>query len=140
MTVLLQEIKNIKSGKKELRQFGLSVGAVLLIIAAWLLWKQRPAFIYFAALGSFLIGSGVLLPIVLKPLFRVWMTFGVVMSFVMTRVILSILYFGVFTPTALVLKLFRKDLLEERWDKAADSYWAKRQPPPYEPETTERMF
>jgi len=138
--MLLQEIRNIKSGKKELRQFGLSVGAVLLIIGGWLLWKQRPAFIYFAALGGFLVGGGLLVPIVLKPLFRVWMTFGVVMGFVMTRIILSILYFGVFTPTALVLKLLRKDLLEERWDKAAKSYWVKRQSQPYEPGTTERMF
>jgi len=138
--MLLEEIKSIKSDKKEFRKFGLTVGAVLLLIAAFLFWKERASFVYFAVPGSALMVFGAIIPLVLKPIFKAWMAFAVVMGFVMTRVILTVLYFGMFTPVALVLKLLRKDLLEEKWDKDADSYWVKRKPEPYDPASTERMF
>lgn len=139
--MLREEIKSLgKVGRKELRAFGLTVGVVLLLIAAWLLWKARPSSVYFAAVGATLAGLGVVLPVALKPLYRVWMTFAVVMGFVMTRVILTVIYFGLFTPVALTLKLLGKDLLEERWNKTAASYWVKRQQVPFDPADAERMF
>lgn len=138
--MLLEEIKNIKSDKTELRKFGLTVGAVLLLIAAFLFWKERASFVYFAVTGGALMVLGTVTPILLKPIYIAWMTFAVVMGFVMTRVILTILYFGMFTPIALVLKILGKDLLEEKWDKNAASYWVKRKPEPYDPASTERMF
>jgi cytochrome b subunit of formate dehydrogenase len=138
--MLHEEIKNIKADKKELRKFGLTVGAVLLIISGFLFWKQRAAFTYFAVSGGALIVFGLLAPTALKPLFRVWMSFAVIMGFIMTRVILTVIYFFLFTPIALVLKLLGKDLLEERWDKTATSYWIKRKPEPFDPAAVERMF
>ncbi len=140
LIVLLEEIKNIKSDKKELRKFGLTVGVVLLLIAAFLFWKERSSSIYFAIPGGALIVLGAIVPLVLKPIFIAWMTFAVIMGFIMTRVILTILYFGMFTPIALVLKVLRKDLLEEKWDKNSTSYWVRRKPEPYDPASTERMF
>jgi hypothetical protein len=138
--MLLEEIKSIKSDKKEWRKFGLTVGAVLLLLAAFLFWKEKSSSIYFAISGGALIVLGAIVPLVLKPIFKAWMTFAVVMGFVMTRVILTVLYFGLFTPIALVLKILGKDLLEEKWDGNAASYWVKRKPEPYDPASTERMF
>jgi len=138
--MLLEEIKYIKSDKKELRKFGLTVGAMLLLIAAFLFWKERASFAYFAIPGGSLMVLGAIIPLVLKQIFIGWMAFAVVMGFVMTRVILTVLYFGMFTPIALVLKVLGKDLLEEKWDKSAGSYWVKRDQQPYDRTTTERMF
>lgn len=138
--MLLEEIKSIKADRIELRKFGLTIGGVLLVLGGFLFWKERPSAVYFAAGGGGLMALGLLLPLVLEPVHRAWMTFAVLMGFVMTRVILTILYFGMFTPIALVLKVLRKDLLEEKSDKNAASYWVKRKPAPYDPASTERMF
>jgi cytochrome b subunit of formate dehydrogenase len=138
--MLREEIKSIKSGKKELRKFGVTVGAVLLLFAAFLFWKEKASFAYFAIVGGGLMVSGAIIPLVLKPVFIAWMSFAVVMGFVMTRVILTIIYFGLFTPIALVLRVLGKDLLEESWNKNASSYWVKREPQPYDRAAAERMF
>lgn len=138
--MLREELKSLKSDKIELRKFGITVGVVLLLIAGFLFWKERASFSWFAAIGGALIVLGLIAPVVLKPVHRVWMTFAVVMGFIMTRVILTVLYYGLFTPVALMLKLLGKDLLEEKWDKTATSYWVKRKPASFDPAAVERMF
>ena len=138
--MLLDEIKSIKATTKEARKFGLTIGIFLLAIAAWLLWKQRPSFPYFAYTGGGFVLAGLILPGLLKPIYKVWMSFAVVMGFIMTRVILTILYFGVFTPIALAAKVLGKDLLDERWDKKAETYWVKRLATAYDPKSAENMF
>ncbi len=138
--MLRNEIKSLKATPQEFRKFGLTIGIFLLIIAGFLFWKQRPSFPYFAYIGVGFALVGLAAPILLKPIHKVWMTIAVVMGFIMTRVILTVIFFGVFTPVALVIKLLRKDLLEERWDKNAATYWSKRQPIPFDPKSAENMF
>jgi hypothetical protein len=138
--MLLDEIKSIKGTKPELRKFGFTIGILLLLIAAWLFWKQRPSFPYFAYAGGGLVLAGLILPALLKPIYKVWMSFAAVMGFIMTRVILTILYFGMFTPIALTAKLLGKDLLDEKWDKKTGSYWVKRPAATYDPKSAENMF
>jgi hypothetical protein len=138
--MLLDEIKSIKATTKEVRKFGLTIGILLLMIAAWLFWKQRSSFPYFAYAGGGLALAGLILPVLLKPIYKVWMSFAVVMGFIMTRVILTVIYFGMFTPIALTAKLLGKDLLGERWDKKAETYWVKRPATAYDPKSAENMF
>jgi hypothetical protein len=138
--MLLDEIKSIKGAKPELRKFGLTMGAVFLIIAGFLFWKQPPGFPYFACAGGGFALLGWAAPVLLKPLYKVWMSFAVVMGFIMTRVILTVLFFGLFTPIALVARLLGKDLLEARWDKKAATYWVKRPATAFDPKSAENMF
>jgi hypothetical protein len=138
--MLLNEIKSIKATTKEARKFGLTIGIFLLVIAGLLFWKQRPSFSSFAYAGAAFALLGLLVPILLKPVYKVWMSFAVVMGFVMTRVILTVLFFGLFTPVSLVAKLLGKDLLDERWDKKAETYWVKRPATPFDPRAAENMF
>ena len=138
--MLLEEIKGIKSTIPEVRKFGFTIGAVLLVIGGLLLWKEKPSFWYFGAAALTFAALGLIAPIILKPVFRAWMTFAVVMGFVMTRVILGVMFYGIFTPVSLLLRLLRKDLLQQQIDQTATSYWIKRPRAKYEPQTSERMF
>lgn len=138
--MLLDEIKSIQGTKSELRKFGLTIGIFLLVIAGFLYWKQRPSFPYFAYVGGGFALTGLVVPILLKPIYKAWMSFAVVMGFIMTRVILTIIYFGMFTPIALVAKLLGKDLLDERLNKRATTYWVKRPATTFDPKSAENMF
>lgn len=138
--MLLDEIKSIKGTKPELRKFGITIGIFLLVIAGLLFWKQRPSFPYFAYTGGGFALLGLAVPIVLKPIYKVWMSFAVVMGFIMTRIILTVLYFGMFTPISWLTKLLGKDLLDERWDKNATTYWRKRPATKFDPKSAENMF
>jgi hypothetical protein len=138
--MLRQELKAISSTPPELRKFGLAMAAVSLTIASVLWWKDRPLFsnfVYSALLFGVL---GLFMPLWLRPVQRAWMALALILGFVMNRVILTAIFFGMFAPTALILKILRKDLLRERWDRMAASYWVKRTPTPYLPQNSEKMY
>lgn len=123
---MLEDIRNIKSGKKELREFGLTIGIILVILGAIALWRGKEVSPYFLGTGAIFIFLGIIQPYFLKPLQKIWMGFSVVMGFFVSRIILFVLFYTVITPISLIAKLFGKDMLDERIDKACPSYWHKR--------------
>jgi len=126
--MIIEEIRKIDSSIRELRKFAFVMGVPLALIGGFLLWRQKDYYWHvFAASGAF-VCAGLLVPVVLKPLHKVWMTFSIVMGWFMTRVILFVLFFLILTPTALLLRLLGKDLLNMKFDRnSSQSYWLPRQ-------------
>ena len=138
--MLLEEIKNIKSEKKDLRDFGITFGVVLGILAAALWWKGKDTYTIFAILSATFFFFGMVLPRLLQPLQKAWMSLAVVLGFFMTRVILSILFYVVFTFIGLGSRLFGKKFLDLKIDSSKKSYWIKRKTEPFEKSHYERQF
>ena len=120
---MLEEIKNIKSEKSDLRKFGITIGVILLIIAGFLFWKEKESFQILLTFGVTLCILGIVIPFILKPIYWVWMIFATILGWIMTRVILSLLFYIIFTPIGLIPRFFGKQFLELRWDKSKESYW-----------------
>ncbi len=123
MLNIIEDIKNIKSEKKQLREFGWVVGGVLLAIGGWLWYKENSAWMYLVEIGGALVALGTVIPIVLIPFQKVWMGIAVVLGFIMSRVILFLLYYVVFTAIGLTTRIMGKDLLDRKLDRSAKSYW-----------------
>jgi hypothetical protein len=68
------------------------------------------------------------------------MGLAVIMGHMMSRIILSLMFFLIFTPVGLFLRVFRKDILKEKIDVNADSYWIKRENKPYNPKRAEQQY
>ena len=140
MKMILEEIKNIKESKKDLRKFGLTVGIVFLAIAAFLFWKGKESYLALGIVGGFLVIVGLLFPIILRPLNKTWMTLAILMGWVMTRVILTVLFFAVLTPLGFIAKLFGKNFLDLKLDKEQNSYWEIREKKEIKPIDYEKQF
>ena len=138
--MIIEEIVNIKSDKPELRKFGITIGIVLLLIGLALLYYRSAAFFYFIIIGFMLAASGILAPVILLPLQKLWMIFSILLGFIMTRVILSVLFYLVFTPMNIIAGLFGKRFLDLRIKKEEASYWNKREIKPYSKIDSERQF
>jgi hypothetical protein len=138
--MIKDEIKNIKQSRKDLRKFGLTIGIVLLLIASFLIWKQKPSQYYFLAIGGVLILSGLLFPTFLRPLNKAWMILSILLGWLMTRVILSILFYLVITPISIIARIFGKEFLDLKIDKSRASYWEKRKNVSSTPIDNERQF
>ena len=123
---MLVEIKNIKSNKKALKSFGNTIGIILLLVAGFLFFKEKELFIIFIYIAGVFIGLGIMIPIILKPIYLVWMVFAVILGWIMTRIILSLLFYVIITPIGLLLRFFGKDLLGLKIQVAQRSYWNKR--------------
>lgn len=121
--MIVEEIKNIKSGKSDFRKFGITMGIVLILFGGLFLWHDKDYYIYLFIIAAAFIILGLAVPFVLKPIHKVWMTISIILGWIMTRVILSILFYLVVTPTSWLARLFGKQFLDLKIDKNARSYW-----------------
>ncbi len=122
--MIIDEIRNIESKKKDLRSFGLTMGVVAGLLGGLFLWRDKDHYLYFLAVSGVFFALGLFLPNLLKPLHKVWMSLAVVMGWVMTRLILFVLFFLVVTPLGLLARLLNRDLLRLKIDKnSGGSYW-----------------
>lgn len=97
------------------RSFGISVGAVLLVIAAALIWRGRVTRgEVVGAVGAVLLIFGYLKPALLKYPSDAWWAFAAVLGWVNARVLLSLLFFVMLTPVSIVWRLTGKDPLSRR--------------------------
>jgi hypothetical protein len=79
-------------------------------------------------------------PALLKPLQKIWMALAIVMGWISTRIILSLLFFIVLTPIGFIMRLRGKDLLDEKIEKEKTSYWIYREPKAYSALDSEQQF
>lgn len=138
--MIFEEIKNIESGKSELRKFGITIGIAFGLLGGLFFWIGKDYYFYFLILFAVLMLSGLLVPIVLKPIQKVWMIFSVILGWFMTRLILSILFYFIVTPIGIISKLLGKDFLDRKFNKNIDSYWIPRKPKLLNKEDYERQF
>ncbi|MGD8404126.1 MAG: SxtJ family membrane protein [Anaerolineales bacterium] len=137
---MIEEIKNIKSEKSDLRKFGITIGLFLMILAGVLFWRGKETFEIFLVSGLALLALGLTIPVVLKPIYWIWMILAVILGWVMTRVILSLLFYIVITPIGFFSRLSGNRFLDLEWDKSKDTYWNYRTTNQLNREDYERQF
>ncbi len=116
---------------KELRNFGLIVGGIFLIIGTWpLVWRGEGMRLWALGIGAVLVPLGLLIPAVLAPVFKIWMKVGHVLDWINTRIILGILFYGLITPMGMVMRLFGWDAMRRVLVRDAQTYRVVRQPRP----------
>ena len=138
--MLKEELKQIDGSDRAVRKTGITVG-VMLIMLSFLLWYLgKTSFVYFSIVGGlFVILSYIAIP-VLRPFHKLWMMLALMIGFVMTRVILTLLFYIILTPISLIAKLVGKKFMPLGFDKTAATYWEKRENPVKQPIDYERQF
>jgi ABC-type uncharacterized transport system permease subunit len=99
------------------------MGIFFLILSVPAFWQHKAhAHVLLEIAAAFII-LGVLAPSVLKPLQKVWMALALCLGWVMSRVILCVIFYAVMTPISLILRLSRKELLQRKWREKKDTFW-----------------
>tara|TARA_B100000787_G_C16111913_1_gene258448 strand:+ start:381 stop:791 length:411 start_codon:yes stop_codon:yes gene_type:complete len=73
---------------------------------------------------SFLVAT-LVNPDVLLPLNRLWMRFGLLLGMIISPIVMGIIFFGLFTPMSLTMRLFRRDELRLRF-RNKKTHWILR--------------
>ena len=121
--MILDEIKNIKGTKQELRKFGFIIGLVLLLFGVLFWWKGKSFYLGFLVSSFLFLFSALVYPQLLKLVHFVWMSIALVLGYIMTRVILCLLFYLLLTPLSLIARVFGNRFLNLKIDKSAPSYW-----------------
>ena len=121
------------------RKFGFILSGILIVLGliAFLrgheqYWVEWPL----AVLILFLSFSAIR---ILTYIYRFWMLMAEGISWVLLRLILGVFYYLILSPVGFAMRLFGRDVLDEKIDRAASSYWKKRAGNPAR-EQYERLF
>jgi hypothetical protein len=120
---MIDEIRSIKSGRRELRKFGVTVGIALAVFGGIFLWRGKDFYPYVFYIAAGFLFFGLVLPVVLWPIQKAWMTLALLLGWLMTRVILTVLFYVIVTPIGLLARLFGKDFLDRKFSGQSESYW-----------------
>ena len=112
--------KNIKLPSN--RNFGIVFFIVFLIIALWPLLKQNEIRIWSLIISFIFFVLGLINSKLLTPLNKLWFKFGILLGNIISPIVMGIVFFLVVTPTGLIMRFFRKDILKLK-KNSRDSYW-----------------
>ena len=120
------------------RTFGLTMAAVLALLAAVNFWHVGRVWPGLAATACLLLIAAFVRPKLLKPLNWLWFQFGLLLHAIVNPIVMALLFYGAVWPTAVAMRVMGKDLL--RLKRTGDSYWILRNPPGPLPETMKDQF
>jgi len=107
------------------RSFGLVFFAFFLIVGLWPIFQYEDVRIWSIIAAFIFLILGILDSKYLTPLNRFWMKFGLFLGKIISPIVMGIVFFLVVTPIGIIMKIFRKDLLNIKHNQN-QSYWVHR--------------
>ena len=122
------------------RKTALVVAGVLFAIALWNVYRGRMSVVVIlVGMAALLTLIGLFVPVAARAFHRFWMGIAAILGYINSRILLCLIYYGLFTPVGLVRRLMGRDPMRRRGE-AQSSYWVTRE---YTRQTThqfERLF
>ena len=113
---------------RQLRQFA-AIGLVALPLLGWL-WSTGVLGIgILAVVGLAMAALGLTYPQTLRPIFVGLSLVSLPIGWVVSELTLLVLFYGLFLPIGLLLRLLGRDPLDRKFDAQASSYWQPKKPP-----------
>ena len=129
------------TNKSSERSFGIIFSVLFFILSVWNFYSSNLEWaLYCLAIAGLILIFALVFPTILEVPNRVWFHFGLLLHKIISPVVLGFLFFITVTPTGIIMRLLRKDLLSLRLDKKAKSYWVYRIPPGPEPKSMTDQF
>ena len=110
------------------RSFGIVFFIVFLIITLYPLLNNENIRFWSLLVSLVFLILGLLNSNILTPLNKVWFKFGILLGKVISPIIMGIIFFFVVTPIGLLMRIFKKDLLNLKFN-SNKSYWIKKTEP-----------
>jgi hypothetical protein len=117
--------------KKQLRSFGLMVGAIFATIGLLpVVFGGRDPRWWAMVCAIVLVGPATVYPEMLRPIHKAWMKLAEVLGWLNTRLILGLIFFFVVTPMGIVRRWLGKDAMGKDFMRDAQTYRIPRAPRP----------
>jgi len=123
-----EEVGRLKRNSREVKRFGFLVGAVFVFLGGAGYLKHWSVYVIslLGSLGLFLLVVGWLYPPALKRIYGLWMGVAFAIGWIMSRLILILMFYLVITPIGIVARLSGKKFIEVEFRGGRDSYWIPR--------------
>ena len=119
-------MENIKISSN--RSFGIVFFVVFLFISLYPLLNDRAIQIWSLIVSLIFLILGLTNSKILSPFNKIWFKFGILLGKIISPLVMGIIFFFVVTPTGLLMKMFKKDLLNLKVNNNK-SYWIQKKEP-----------
>lgn len=133
-------MEKLNLDRQNLKKFGIIMGIAFLAITLLILVRHKYSPLPTLAISLTFFVLGFIMPSLLKPVYIFWMKSAFILGWINTRLLLLIIFYLIFTPFALTMKLFGVDLLDRKIDKAKESYWKNKEKRKFSPLNYEKQF
>lgn len=111
------------------KRFGFFFSTIFLLICFYFVLDNKPNVAYFFLVTSVLfVATTLIKPDLLLPANKLWTRFGILLGMIVSPIVLGIIFYGLFTPVAILMKIFGRDELCLKY-KRKPSYWIFRESP-----------
>ena len=110
------------------KSFGIVFFIVFFLISLYPLTNQENIRVWSLIISLIFLILGLLNSKILNPFNKLWFKFGMILGRIISPIIMSIIFFLVVTPIALIMKLLKKDLLNLKFNKT-NTYWIEKSGP-----------
>ena len=111
------------------RNFGLVLATFFMIICLYPVLKGENIRLWALLISIILCCLGLFLPKTLIVPNKLWFKLGMLLGAIVSPIIMGVIFFLTVTPIGIIMRLFGKDVLNQRIEKSAKSYWIKRKEP-----------
>jgi hypothetical protein len=111
------------------KSFGIVFSIVFLIVALYPLTNSGSLRIWALAVSAVFLLLAYVAPKTLSLINKLWFKFGMLLGSIVSPIVMALVYFITVLPTGLIMRLLGKDLLRQKLDKGAKSYWIERSEP-----------
>ena len=122
----MQNITDIK----QMRSFGFLVGGVFAFLGFFPLLLGRGLRLWAAVPAGIILVLAVLAPAGLRPIHKIWMKIGHVLGWINTRILLTVVFYGIFVPMGFFMRVRGRDPMRRRFEPDAESYRVACKPRP----------
>lgn len=126
MSEIASHVSTEQSSEKS---FGVVFSIVFLIVALYPLINSESLRIWALIVSIIFFLLAFLAPKILVLPNKLWFKFGLLIGSIVAPIVMTLVYFVTVLPTGLIMRLLGKDLLNQKLDKNAKSYWIEREEP-----------
>ena len=121
--------RHVSTEQSSEKSFGVVFSIVFSIVALYPLINSEGLRIWALVVSIIFFLLAFIAPKVLVFPNKLWFKFGLLIGSIVAPIVMAFVYFVTVLPTGLIMRLLGKDLLKQKLDKNAKSYWVKRSEP-----------
>ncbi len=122
------------------RSFGTLFVVVFGLLGGYSWWRGGAVYPWAFGLSLLTLAVTLARPDWLAPANRAWMKLAEWLNRIVSPIVLGVIFYGIFAPTAWVMRLAGRDAMKRRFEPAARTYWVEREPPGPDPAGLPNQF
>ena len=120
---MLETTNHLKIKINSEKNFGVVFSVFFLIVAIYPLFFNKTLSMIPLFISIILLLISFTLPKILKIPNKLWFKLGIFLSILISPIVMGIIFYTTVVPTGIIMRILKKDILNEKNNKAKHSFW-----------------